>query len=110
VRWVRSERISPRRLVTLAGAARLVEIEDPGAWVPGPDEWSERYETLFLELDTRQPGGIVHDRVVGVTEGADAAAWFVVLEREGATLAIPEAAWEAERRRAERERHRGSTR
>lgn len=100
VRWVRSERVSPRRLLSLAGAARLVEIADPGDWVPGPDAWSARYPTVFLELDTRQPGGVIHDRVVGVTEGAEDAEWVVVLERDGALLAIPDAVFEAERRRA----------
>jgi hypothetical protein len=102
VRWVRSEKISPRRLLVLARADRLVEIDEPGSWVPGPDEWSERYETIFLELRTRQPGGLVHDRVVGVTDGAEQAEWFVVLEREGTTLAIPDRVWESERRRARR--------
>lgn len=102
MRWVRSEKISPRRLLVLARADRLVEIDEPGSWVPGPDEWSERYETIFLELRTRQPGGLVHDRVVGVTDGAEQAEWFVVLEREGTTLAIPDRVWESERRRARR--------
>lgn len=100
VRWVPSAGISPRRLLVLSGAARLVEIDDPGTWVPGPDEWSERYETIFLELDTREPGGIVHHRFVGITEEAEKAEWFVVIERDDATLAIPDRVWEAERLRA----------
>lgn len=102
VRWVPSPGLSPRRLLSLSGAARLVEMEEPGPWVPTADEWSERYETLFLQFDERQPGGVVHHRFVGVRDAAERADWFVVLERDGATLAIPGSVWEAERTRAGR--------
>lgn len=100
VRWVPSPVISPRELLVMAGAARVVEMPDPGPWVPGPDAWSERYDTLYLSFDERRSDGVVHHRVVGVRDGAESAAWFVVLEREGAILAIPDSVWEAERRRA----------
>jgi hypothetical protein len=104
VRWVPTPLLTPRRLLVLAEAARLVEMEPPGPWLPGPDAWSARYETLYLSFDERRAGGVVRHRMVGVTEGAEDAAWIAVLEHEGAILAIPDAVWESERRRAAAEK------
>lgn len=97
VRWVASDDISPRRLQSLAAAARLVEIPEPGSWVPTPEEWSARYETEDIEIVTQQRAGEVHDHLIAVLDAAESARWFVVLKREGVLLAIPGPIWEAER-------------
>jgi hypothetical protein len=101
VRWVPSPAIDPRRLMSLGDAARVVEIPPPGAWLPGPAYWQQHYETITFERDARARGG-AHQRLVAVTDAADRAGYYVVLESDGTTLALPDAVWEAERRRAGR--------
>lgn len=99
VRWVPTPAIDPARLMSLGNAARVVEMAPPGAWLPGAPYWERRYPTVTLDLDTRDRGG-TSQHLVAVTQGADRARYYVVLERDGVVLALPDAVWEAEARRA----------
>lgn len=101
VHFVPSPGLDPRRLLVLARAARVEPIAPPGPWVPAPKVWEERYPNVFVHVDRRRGRDrIVRRHFVGITEGARDAAFFVVLEHDGVTLAIPDRIWAAERRRA----------
>jgi hypothetical protein len=106
VRYIQGSQLQPWRLLALSGASEIVEVSAPGFPLPTARQLMDRYSTR--DSVTRWPdwtGGPPHYRMVGITDGAETAEYFVVLALDGVDFVIPDSVWKAEGRRQLLPRH-----
>jgi hypothetical protein len=95
VRWVGGGRLAPWRLFALSQVSEIAEIPPPGRRLPTAQELADAYENRVLEFHPRRWYGEEHPyRIVGITQAAATADYFVVLEVQGVDFVIPNTVWE----------------
>jgi len=100
IRYIEGAWLSKWRLAALAGPSEIVEVDPPGYALPTAQQLWNRYPNRKFRLHSPDWGGEERlYRMVGITEGAEEAEYFVVLEVEGVDFVIPDSIWEAIDRR-----------
>ncbi len=100
IRYIEGSQLQPWRLLALSGASEIVELSAPGFPLPTARQLMDRYSTRHSVVDPPDRTGGPHQyRLVGITDGAQTAEYFVVLAVDGIDFVIPDSVWKAEGRR-----------
>ena len=96
IRYIEGAWLSKWRLAALAEPSEIVELDPPGYALPTAQQLWNRYPNRKYRLHSPDWSGEERlYRMVGITEGAEKAEYFVVLEVEGVDFVIPDSVWEA---------------
>jgi hypothetical protein len=96
IRYIEGSQLSKWRLAALAEPSEIVELDPPDYPLPTAQQLADRYPYRPYQLySPRWRGEERLYQMVGITEGAEKAEYFVVLEVEGVDFVIPDSVWEA---------------
>ncbi len=96
VRWVDGAKLTPWRLFALSQPSEIAEIPPPQRRLPTAEQLADAHENRVLQFHPLRSHGEERPyRIVGITEEAATADYFVVLGVQGVDFVIPNAVWEA---------------
>jgi len=100
VHYVKGNLLRPRFLLALIGVSELVELSEPDYPLPAPAALTAAYSVRILQgYSPNLKGEERFYRIVGITQGAENAAYFVVLAIRGTDFIIPDPVWRTIRMR-----------
>lgn len=100
IRYIEGSQLGKWRLAALAKPSEIVEMAPPSYPLPTAQQLWNRYPHREHWLHSPDwKGEERFYRMVGITQGAEEAEYFVVLEVDGVDFVIPDSVWEAIGRR-----------
>ncbi len=96
IRYIEGSQLDKWRLAALAEPSEIVDLDPPDHPLPSAEQLWNRYPNRRFQLHSPDWAGEERlYRMVGITEGAERAEYFVVLEVDGVDFVIPDSVWRA---------------
>jgi hypothetical protein len=96
IRYIEGSQLARWRLAALTRPSEIVELAPPDHPLPSARQLWSRYPHRKHRLYSADWKGEERlYRMVGITEGAEQAEYFVVLEVDGVDFVVPDSVWEA---------------